>query len=293
MMENHKLKNVEEHCKKLEERMQILRQEFQESLADQQTKWQEQFGEQNKRTNQISLQIETLSNQFQLFLATQMAGREVGANSKGILNTPTMEEKNGTHSNPERVLQGSRYVHEGQINNQEIQKFRAESKRQWQEQNKKLDQIGSKLEVLMESQEVERASTISDGKEQNSKEVVIYNNHSIPFFDQESNITVSVLTSLGGLVMSLTSQERNIRESEFYRYEERHYKDLKKERIRVRVSGSFYKCRYCHGRDYHLWEFLQHAYDLGRGSKRETLKEEAQHLALARYIQRHLDVKDR
>ena len=149
------------------------------------------------------------------------------------------------------------------------------------------------LRTYSESQEVERASTISDGKDQNSKEAVIYNNHSIPFFDQESNITASFSTSLGGLVMSLRSQERNIRESEFYRYEERHYKDLKKERIRVRFSGSFYKCRYYHGRDYYPWEFLQHAYDLGRGSKRGTLKEEAQHLALARYIQRHLDVKDR
>nr|TKS04926.1 hypothetical protein D5086_0000138080 [Populus alba] len=143
------------------------------------------------------------------------------------------------------------------------------------------------LRTYSERQEVERASRISDGKEQNSKEAVIYNNHSIPFFDQESNITVSFSTSLGGLVMSLRSQERNIRESEFYRYEERHSKDLKKERIRVRVSASFYKCRYCHGRDYHLWEFLQHAYDLGRGSKRGTLKEEAQHLALARIDQRH------
>jgi hypothetical protein len=72
MVENHKLKNVEEHCKKLEERVQILQQEFQESLADQQTKWQEQFGEQNKRTDQISAQIEALSIQFQTFLANQM-----------------------------------------------------------------------------------------------------------------------------------------------------------------------------------------------------------------------------
>ncbi|KAG6789068.1 hypothetical protein POTOM_005152 [Populus tomentosa] len=117
------------------------------------------------------------------------------------------------------------------------------------------------LRRYSESQEVERASTISDGKEQNSKEAVIYNNHSIRFFDQESNITVSFSTSLGGLVMSLRSQERNIRESVFYMYEERHYKDLKKERI--------------------------------RRLKRGTLKEEAQHLALARYIQRHLNVKDR
>jgi hypothetical protein len=48
MMENHKLKNIEEHCKKLEEQMQILQQELQESLVNQQNKWQEQLGEQLK-----------------------------------------------------------------------------------------------------------------------------------------------------------------------------------------------------------------------------------------------------
>ncbi|CAK7325914.1 unnamed protein product [Dovyalis caffra] len=93
--------------------------------------------------------------------------------------------------------------------------------------------------------------------------------------------------------MSHRSQESDIRESEFREYEERHYKDLKKERIRVRVSGSVYRCPYCHGRDYHLRELLRHASDLGRGSRSGTLKEEARHLALARYIQRHLDVEDR
>jgi hypothetical protein len=30
MVENHKLKNVEEHCKKLEEQMHILQQELQD-----------------------------------------------------------------------------------------------------------------------------------------------------------------------------------------------------------------------------------------------------------------------
>jgi tetrahydromethanopterin S-methyltransferase subunit G len=88
MVENHKLKNVEEHCKKLEERVQFLQQEFQESLADQQTKWQEQFGEQNKRIDQISAQIEALSIQFQTFLANQMTGKDLGSTSKGILQTP-------------------------------------------------------------------------------------------------------------------------------------------------------------------------------------------------------------
>jgi peptidyl-tRNA hydrolase len=46
MVKNHKLKNIEDHYKKLEEQMmQNLQQEFQESLVDQQNKWQEQLSE--------------------------------------------------------------------------------------------------------------------------------------------------------------------------------------------------------------------------------------------------------
>ena len=87
-MENHNLKNIEDHYKKLEEQMQILQQEFQESLVDQQTKWQEQFGKQNRRTGQISAQIETLSTQFQTVLGNQMIGKDLGSTSGGILQTP-------------------------------------------------------------------------------------------------------------------------------------------------------------------------------------------------------------
>jgi hypothetical protein len=47
------------------------------------------------------LEIEALSNQFQLFLANQMAKKELGANSRGILITSIM-------GNQERELQGVR-----------------------------------------------------------------------------------------------------------------------------------------------------------------------------------------
>jgi len=106
MVENHKLKNVEEHCKKLEERVQILQQEFQESLADQQTKWQEQFGEQNKRIDQISAQIEALSIQFQTFLANQMTWKDLGSTSKGILQTPTRDSLEGMLSREKGPAKG-------------------------------------------------------------------------------------------------------------------------------------------------------------------------------------------
>jgi hypothetical protein len=45
------VKSMEEHCKKLEERIQIVQQEFQESLNDQHNKWQEQLGEQSRKTD--------------------------------------------------------------------------------------------------------------------------------------------------------------------------------------------------------------------------------------------------
>jgi hypothetical protein len=48
MVENHKLKNVKEHCKRLDERMQGLHNEFHESMTDQQSKWQEQWVEQTR-----------------------------------------------------------------------------------------------------------------------------------------------------------------------------------------------------------------------------------------------------
>jgi hypothetical protein len=69
MLEINKVKAVEQHCRKLEERLQGLHHEIQESMAGQHSKRVEQ----SKRNDQISIQIEALSNQFQLFLATQMA----------------------------------------------------------------------------------------------------------------------------------------------------------------------------------------------------------------------------
>ena len=75
--------------------MQNLQQEFQGSLVDQQNKWQEQFEEQNKRIDQINLQIEILSNQFQTFIANQIAGMDFGSNSRRILNTQTMGNQDG------------------------------------------------------------------------------------------------------------------------------------------------------------------------------------------------------
>jgi DNA anti-recombination protein RmuC len=66
------VKNMEEHCKKLEERIQSIQQEF-----------QEQLGEQSRKTDQISVQIETLSTHSKHSLLT--TGKEMESTSKVIL----------------------------------------------------------------------------------------------------------------------------------------------------------------------------------------------------------------
>jgi hypothetical protein len=108
MVENYKLKNMQEHCKKFKEQMQNFQQEFQESLVDQQNKWQEHFGEQNIRADKISLQIEMLSKQFQTFLANQIVGKDLGSHLKGILNTPTMNNQEGMLPRGRSHIQGNR-----------------------------------------------------------------------------------------------------------------------------------------------------------------------------------------
>lgn len=40
MIENNKMKVIEEHCKRLVEQLQRIDQELRESMADQKNKWQ-------------------------------------------------------------------------------------------------------------------------------------------------------------------------------------------------------------------------------------------------------------
>jgi len=73
-------------------------------MVNQRNKWQEQWVEQNKRNDQINLQIKALANQFQFYIATQRLEREVGHNSKGILNTPPMGKEVNAHNIQEKVF---------------------------------------------------------------------------------------------------------------------------------------------------------------------------------------------
>lgn len=88
------------------------------------------------------------------------------------------------------------------------------------------------------------------------------------------------------------SEETDFSQSEVADYEYKYYKELKQGSIRVKISDSAYRCPYCPGKgDYYLNELLEHAY--GRGSQRRGLRERARHLALERYIKRHLNVRHR
>jgi hypothetical protein len=145
------VKNVKEHCKKLEQRMQILQQELQESLVDQQNKWQEQLSEQSRKTDQISAQIETLSNQFQTFLAHQMTGKDVGSTSRGILQTPARGSPEGMLSRGKGPARGDptygqeqqRVVHNAALPRMDLTTFRGDNPKGWLRRCKKFFKLNS------------------------------------------------------------------------------------------------------------------------------------------------------
>jgi hypothetical protein len=55
----------------------------------------ESWLEQGRKINQLVIQMESLSSQFQNFFADQIARKETGANSKGVLATLELVEKQG------------------------------------------------------------------------------------------------------------------------------------------------------------------------------------------------------
>jgi hypothetical protein len=122
------VKNVEKHCKKLEERIQSIQQEF-----------QEQLGEQSRKTDQISVQIEALSNQFQAFLAHHGTGKEMESTSKGILQTPARSNPEGIFSRGKGLARGdANYGQEPQrtmfntgFPRMDLTTFRGDNPRRW------------------------------------------------------------------------------------------------------------------------------------------------------------------
>ncbi|GAV78267.1 XS domain-containing protein/XH domain-containing protein/zf-XS domain-containing protein [Cephalotus follicularis] len=94
------------------------------------------------------------------------------------------------------------------------------------------------------------------------------------------------------IAMPYTSEDEMVySQYELQDYKDKCYDDLKRGKVKVRVSGSMHRCPYCSGHDYHLKELLRHASGIGR-SRHRRFREKAQHLALEKFIHRHLSVTD-
>lgn len=81
MVDGNKFKVVDEHCKRLNNRLQNHHLEWQESMVESKERWLEQ----STKIKQLLMQMELLSSQFQHFLASQTAKTETGGHSRGIL----------------------------------------------------------------------------------------------------------------------------------------------------------------------------------------------------------------
>ena len=69
MVDGNKFKIVDEHCKRLDNQLQTYHLEWQESMAENK--------EQGAKIEQLVIQMELLSSQFQQFVAAQTARTEM------------------------------------------------------------------------------------------------------------------------------------------------------------------------------------------------------------------------
>lgn len=84
MVENHKVKALNEHGRQLDDRMQVLHQEFQDSISDNKRRWKEQAQYWNDKLN---AQMETLMASIHIFITGKEAERDERnqVNSKGVV----------------------------------------------------------------------------------------------------------------------------------------------------------------------------------------------------------------
>lgn len=82
-------------------------------------------------------------------------------------------------------------------------------------------------------------------------------------------------------------------DSEFEDYKYKYYKELRDGKVKVRISGSSFRCPYCREgelKEYAYREILRHANRVGRESKSAGFRDKAKHLGLVRYLERYLDI---
>ncbi|MCD7457546.1 hypothetical protein HAX54_035385, partial [Datura stramonium] len=70
-----------------------------------------------------------------------------------------------------------------------------------------------------------------------------------------------------------------------------YYKDLRDEKVKIRRSGKYFKCPYCHdsSKEYDSQELLTHSSRIGRDSKSASFRDKARHLGLFKYLDRYID----
>ncbi|XP_022765144.1 protein INVOLVED IN DE NOVO 2 isoform X2 [Durio zibethinus] len=93
--------------------------------------------------------------------------------------------------------------------------------------------------------------------------------------------------------MDISSEDdSDISESEMEEYEDKSYEKLKNGKYNIKVSEEKYTCPYCPKRkkqDYLYKDLLQHASGVGNSnSDKRSIREKANHLALAKYLEKDL-----
>lgn len=104
-----------------------------------------------------------------------------------------------------------------------------------------------------------------------------------------------ILVTMGN--SSDDSSEEDISESEIEEYEDKSYEELKNGNYHVKASDQSFSCPYCskkRKRDFLYKELLQHATGVGKSSsEKRSIKDKANHLALAKYLEKDMmDVDD-
>ncbi|KAK3005123.1 hypothetical protein RJ639_017847 [Escallonia herrerae] len=91
-----------------------------------------------------------------------------------------------------------------------------------------------------------------------------------------------------------SGEDTDISDSEIEEYEEKSYEELKNGKHRVKLSEETFTCPYCtkkKKRDYQYKELLQHAGSVGKcNSDKRSARDKANHLALAKYLEKDLGV---
>jgi hypothetical protein len=110
MAEGNKFKAMNENCKKLENQLQNHHLERQEFMVESKERWLEQ----GTKIDQLVLQMETISLQFQQFIASQPARKDIGTSSRGILTTPSTDKETGMLVSAEKIAPGHRNQFRGE-----------------------------------------------------------------------------------------------------------------------------------------------------------------------------------